>query len=124
MPIEAALDALRRDPRLSRHVVTWRHLDARPACYAPFPAALDPRLVDVLRARGVDALYTHQAAAVAAALDGSNVAVVTPAASGKTLCYNLPVLHRLLADPRARALYLFPTKALAQDQLAALQELL
>ena len=72
--------------------------------------------------RGIEALYTHQAEAVAAALTGAHVAVVTPAASGKTLCYNLPILHRLLANPGARALYLFPTKALAQDQLAELQE--
>ena len=69
------------------------------------------------------ALYTHQAEAVAATLRGQHVAVVTPAASGKTLCYNLPVLNLLLADPAARALYLFPTKALAQDQLAELREL-
>ena len=67
--------------------------------------------------------YTHQAEAIAAALLGQHTAIVTPAASGKTLCYNLPVLNRLLADPDGRALYLFPTKALAQDQLAELREL-
>ena len=78
-------------------------------------------MIDALAGRGVTALYTHQAEAVAAALCGEHVAVVTPAASGKTLCYNLPVLNHLLADPSARALYLFPTKALAQDQLAELR---
>jgi DEAD/DEAH box helicase domain-containing protein len=106
-----------------RNVTTWRRLPAQPAVYAPFPPGLDARLAAALADRGVTQLYRHQAAAVAAALRGEHVAVVTPAASGKTLCYNLPVLHRLLADPAARALYLFPTKALAQDQLAALTEL-
>ena len=101
----------------------WEITPARPARYASFPPELDPRLIDALAGRGVTALYTHQADAVAAALRGEHVAVVTPAASGKTLCYNLPVLNRLLADPSARALYLFPTKALAQDQLAELREL-
>jgi DEAD/DEAH box helicase domain-containing protein len=123
MSIQSALDALRRDPRLARNVAVWQHLPARPAVYAALPSELDAQLAGALRGRGVDALYRHQAEAVAAALDGAHVAIVTPAASGKTLCYNLPVLQRLLADPRARALYLFPTKALAQDQLAALSEL-
>ena len=91
--------------------------------YAPFPARLDPRLVDAMATRGISQLYAHQAEAVAAGLRGEHVAVVTPAASGKTLCYNLPVLNRLLADPTARALYLYPTKALAQDQLAELRAL-
>jgi DEAD/DEAH box helicase domain-containing protein len=124
MSITTALHTLRLEPRFMRNVAAWRQVPARPALYAPFPAALDGRLVAALRARGLAGLYTHQAAAVAAALRGEHVAVVTPAASGKTLCYNLPVLHRLLADPRARGLYLFPTKALAQDQLAELRELL
>lgn len=123
MSVESALEALRLNPRLMRHVARWEHIPARAARHAPFPSALDDRLAAALRGRGVEALYTHQAAAVEAALRGEHVAVVTPAASGKTLCYNLPVLHRLLTDPRARALYLFPTKALAQDQLAELRNL-
>jgi DEAD/DEAH box helicase domain-containing protein len=106
-----------------RNVAAWRRMPARAAVYAPFPTCLDPRLIAALASRGMAQLYRHQAAAVEAALRGEHVAVVTPAASGKTLCYNLPVLHRLLADPAARALYLFPTKALAQDQLAALADL-
>jgi DEAD/DEAH box helicase domain-containing protein len=123
MSVETALQALRLEPRFMRNVARWEITPARPAQYAPFPPELDPRLINALAARGVTALYTHQADAVAAALRGEHVAVVTPAASGKTLCYNLPVLNRLLADPGARALYLFPTKALAQDQLAELREL-
>jgi len=91
--------------------------------YAPFPDNVDARLRQVLGARGIEQLYTHQAAAVEHALAGRNVVVTTPTASGKTLCYNAPVLTSILKDPSARALYLFPTKALAQDQLAELHDL-
>jgi DEAD/DEAH box helicase domain-containing protein len=104
-------------------VTAVRRLPARQAQFVPFPAAVDPRLREVLRERGIDQLYTHQAAAVELALAGRHVVVTTPTASGKTLCYNAPVLNRVLADPAARALYLFPTKALAQDQLAELHGL-
>jgi len=117
-----ALYALRNDPRYARHITAWRRLEAQPARYAPDLPPLHPRLLAGLRARQVERLYTHQADAVNAVLAGRHVVVVTPTASGKTLCYNLPVLHALLSDPEARALYLFPTKALAQDQLAELQE--
>ena len=90
------------------------------AQYAPFPAALDPRLVRGLQSRGIEQLYTHQADAIEHALAGRHVVVITPTASGKTLCYNAPVLSAILQDSSSRALYLFPTKALAQDQLAEL----
>lgn len=123
MSVESALQALRLDPRFMRHIGRWVHVPARSARFAAFPAGLDRRLIEVLAARGIDRLYTHQAEAVAAGLRGEHVAVVTPAASGKTLCYNLPVFQLLLADPAARALYLYPTKALAHDQLAALRGL-
>jgi DEAD/DEAH box helicase domain-containing protein len=104
-------------------VTAVRQLAARPAEYAPFPEAIDERLRAVLRARGIEQVYTHQAAAIAHALDRRNVVITTPTASGKTLCYNAPVLNAILADPSTRALYLFPTKALAQDQLAELHEI-
>ena len=91
--------------------------------HAPWPDAVDARLRAALEARGVAELYSHQAAAVEQALAGCNVVVTTPTASGKTLCYNVPVLSRMLQDASTRALYLFPTKALAQDQLAELHEL-
>jgi len=120
MSVESALQALRLQPKFMRNVARWVHVPARSARYAPFPAGLDPRLVEAMAARGVGQLYAHQAEAVVAGLRGEHVAVITPAASGKTLCYNLPVLNRLLADPTARALYLYPTKALTQDQLAEL----
>jgi DEAD/DEAH box helicase domain-containing protein len=105
------------------HVTAVRRLEAAPASYAPFPDALDARLAAALRGRGIDQLYTHQAAALECALSGRNVVVITPTASGKTLCYNAPVLQSILQDASSRALYLFPTKALAQDQLAELHQL-
>ena len=85
--------------------------------------ATDRRLIDALARRGIDRLYTHQAESLAAVLRRENIVVVTPTASGKTLCYNLPVLQTILDDPEARALYLFPTKALAQDQMQELHAL-
>ncbi|MBN2372119.1 MAG: DEAD/DEAH box helicase, partial [Vicinamibacteria bacterium] len=97
-----------------------RLFPAQSARYAPFPDDLHPRLIEGLRARGYEQLYTHQRAAYDAAREGKDVVIVTPTASGKTLCYNLPVLDAILKDPDARALYLFPTKALSQDQLAEL----
>jgi DEAD/DEAH box helicase domain-containing protein len=104
-------------------VTAVRRQAAAPAVFAPFPDAVDPRLTNVLKDRGIDQLYTHQAAAVGHALAGRHVVITTPTASGKTLCYNAPVLSRILRDPSTRALYLFPTKALAQDQLAELHDL-
>lgn len=124
MAVEAVLDGLRRDRSFMENVAAWERLPPREARYADFPGGLVPRLIAGLRSLGTAPPFTHQAAAVEAALAGENVVVVTGTASGKTLCYNLPVLQALLSDPEARALYLFPTKALAQDQAAALVELL
>ena len=93
------------------------HQPAAEGRFAEMPATLDRRLKEALAGRGITRLYTHQAEAFDAVERGQNAVVVTPTASGKTLCYNLPVLDRLLQDPGARALYLFPTKALAEDQL-------
>jgi len=104
-------------------VTATRRLPAVAATYAPFPAAADARLVTALAARGIEQLYTHQAEAFEHVLAGRNVVTITPTASGKTLCYNGPVLDAILKDPSTRALYLFPTKALAQDQLAELHAL-
>ena len=103
-------------------ITTVRRLPALEARYAPFSEDLDARLCDILRQRGIDQLYTHQVAAIEHVLAGRHVVVTTPTASGKTLCYNAPVLSTILRDPSARALYLFPTKALAQDQLAELHD--
>src|SRR6266852_8100686 len=103
------------------HVTAVRRLSEVAAQFAAFPVALDSRLQRALNSRGISQLFTHQAESIEHALGGRNVVVTTPTASGKTLCYNAPVLHAILQDPAARALYLFPTKALAQDQLAELQ---
>ena len=104
-------------------VTAVRRIPATPATFAPFPDGLDPRLVEALASRGATQLYTHQAEAFANVAAGRNIVVTTPTASGKTLCYNLPVLDAVLKNPASRALYLFPTKALAQDQMAELHEL-
>jgi DEAD/DEAH box helicase domain-containing protein len=98
-------------------VTAIKHFPERPPKLAPFPESLDRRLIAILRARKLESLYTHQAATFDLAREGKNVVVVTPTASGKTLCYNLPILNALVQTPEARALYLFPTKALSQDQL-------
>ncbi|MCU1336030.1 MAG: box helicase domain protein [Bryobacterales bacterium] len=98
-----------------------RRQPARPGEFAEFPETLAPSLQKALVTRGIERLYTHQAEAFTHASSGRNVVIVTPTASGKTLCYNLPVLNGLLADPNARAMYLFPTKALAEDQLHEFQ---
>ncbi len=110
-------------PEADPIVTTTRRLPAVAASFAPFPEGTDPRLRGALAARGIEQLYTHQAAAFDHVLAGRNVVTITPTASGKTLCYNAPVLDAILKDPSTRALYLFPTKALAQDQLAELHTL-
>ncbi len=99
------------------------HIPAREAKFAPMPDWVRADLAAVYGEKGVGQLYSHQAAAAAAVHAGRNTVVVTPTASGKTLCYNLPVLNAVLENPDTRALYLFPTKALAQDQLAELHDL-
>lgn len=120
MSLSALLSAWHTDPNIASNIAVWRTFPARPARFAPFPDDLHPALVDALRARGISALYTHQVMAWQRAQAGQHLVVVTGTASGKTLCYNLPVLDRLLRHPQARALYLFPTKALAQDQLSGI----
>src|SRR5262245_45695975 len=125
--MQAATDELlarwRRDPRVSSNFVVVREMPARAARYADLPAAIDRRLVTGLASLGVGQLYSHQRQAIDALVAGLDVVVATPTASGKSLCYNLPVFDALLADPMARALYLYPTKALARDQIASLREL-
>src|SRR5690348_4499804 len=119
----SAHEAANRTDDPDPHVTTVRRLPPVAAEFAPFPDAMDARLARALRARGIDRFYTHQAEAIAHALAGRHVVTVTPTASGKTLCYNAPVLDAILSDSSTRALYLFPTKALAQDQLAELHSL-
>jgi DEAD/DEAH box helicase domain-containing protein len=100
-----------------------RQIPAREAKFRPVPDWVTSTLCEAYRAKGIQELYSHQAATAELVHDGKNLVVVTPTASGKTLCYNLPVLNAVLENPDTRALYLFPTKALAQDQLAELHDL-
>ena len=111
------------EPSLARGVLHHAVEPAREAVTVPFPGWLDPRIGAALDRRGIEDLYTHQAEALAAVRAGRDVCVVTPTASGKSLCYELPVLQALADDPSARALWLFPTKALGQDQVVAFREL-
>ena len=100
-----------------------RHIPAREAQFRPMPAWLTPEIRAAYAAKGIGQIYSHQASAIEMARSGRDFVVVTPTASGKTLCYNLPVLNAILENTNMRALYLFPTKALAQDQLAELHDL-
>jgi DEAD/DEAH box helicase domain-containing protein len=120
MTLERILQEFRADPHFMANVAAWRTVHAEPARTVPIPQNLDPALQRGLRTRGIRQLYTHQSNAIDAAQSGHHVVIVTPTASGKTLCYNLPIMHSVLQSSDARALYLFPTKALAQDQLAEL----
>ena len=124
MNTEQLLTYLRNDPAFAANVTHWEVLPARPAQYADYPEGFDGRLREVLTGRGVRQLYSHQRRALDLAAAGKDFVVVTPTASGKTMCYNLPVLCEVLKNSEARALYLFPTKALSSDQVAELYEVI
>ena len=121
--VHEVLDAFAARDHSGEILTAIRHFPARDAQWADFPAWVHPDLATAYAAKNIRRLYTHQAAAAEAVHAGKNVVIVTPTASGKTLCYNLPVLNEVLENPDTRALYLFPTKALAQDQLAELHDL-
>jgi len=121
--VQEALQTLTARYRADEVLTAVKHLPAREAQYRPLPEWVRPELADAYRAKGIAQLYSHQAAAAELSRAGKDFVVVTPTASGKTLCYNLPVLNAVLENPDTRALYLFPTKALAQDQLAELTDL-
>ncbi len=124
MNLDQIIDLLKSDHELKGNISHWKTFPPRPAKYADYPSGLDQRLVNTLRQRGIERLYSHQAQAIEAIQQDKDVVVVTPTASGKTLCYNIPVMDRIMKDHNARALYLFPTKALSQDQLAELYDLI
>ncbi|HVB85276.1 MAG TPA: DEAD/DEAH box helicase, partial [Candidatus Dormibacteraeota bacterium] len=121
--VQEALASLTAKHRSDEVLTAIRQIPAREAEFRPMPKWVRPELAGAYRAKGIEQLYSHQAAAAELARDGKDFVVVTPTASGKTLCYNLPVLNAVLENPDTRALYLFPTKALAQDQLAELHDL-
>ncbi|WP_088075434.1 MULTISPECIES: DEAD/DEAH box helicase [Bacillaceae] len=108
--------------RKDEHVAHWHEIKEEPAKYAPFPTLMDKKIKEALEKRGIKELYTHQASSFESVMAGKNIVAVTPTASGKTLCYNLPVVQRILNNKDSRALYLFPTKALSQDQKADMNE--
>ncbi len=124
MSLTDLLELWRSEPSIAASIQVWHEIPARQAQTVQFPNELQPAIAAALKDAGIDALYSHQAFSFETAQAGQNLVVVTGTASGKSLCYNLPVLDCLLKDDEARALYLFPTKALAQDQAASLASLL
>jgi DEAD/DEAH box helicase domain-containing protein len=124
MPVEKILNELKKYNRVSSCLTVWKHIPAKSGVYEDFPEWIEDKLVHILREKGITKLYSHQASALELIRNKNNVVVVTPTASGKTLCYNLPVLDSILKDKNSRALYLFPTKALSQDQLSELYKLI
>jgi DEAD/DEAH box helicase domain-containing protein len=116
MSLDSVLEMWRQDAEMASNFAAWVRLPAAPGRFAPVPSDLHPLVSQSLGAHGISSLYSHQAEAWEVSQQGRNLVVVTGTASGKTLCYHLPVLDGLLRDPGARALFLFPTKALAQDQ--------
>jgi len=124
MGVTSILEQWRSRNDFGRRFTAERVIPAREGSYRPFPPGVPERLRQVLAERGIDRLYSHQREAVDRIVEGESIVIVTPTASGKTLCYNLPVLTSLMENPETRALYLFPTKALAQDQYEELHSLI
>ena len=116
MPIVSLLDFWKRDPDTASNLVAWQTLPSRPAQTHPFPTDLPASVSQTLIAVGIHSLYSHQLEAWTHSRNRENIILSTGTASGKTLAYNLPVISQLISNPNARALYLFPTKALTQDQ--------
>ena len=123
MDTSAFLRYLEAQSTYGNQIVHIEHILSRQADSAELEAPLEPGLQDCLEKQGILSLYTHQAEAVNHARQGENVMVSTSSASGKSLCYNISVLQAVITEPASRAFYLFPTKALAQDQLRVLQEM-
>jgi len=122
--LQEILADLKINHKFKDNIVTWHTIESKPAQTADLPEDLHPALKKALHSRGIDKLYTHQKFAYKEILTGRSIVAVTPTASGKTLCYNLPVLQTILANSSTRALYIFPTKALAQDQKSEINEII
>jgi DEAD/DEAH box helicase domain-containing protein len=122
--VPSLVEGWQDDPGLWRNIVLHERLPAREAKYSDFPDEIAPAVYQALRARGIERLYSHQAEAFRLATSGKDLVVSTPTASGKSLCYNLPVLDALAKHAHARAMYLFPTKALSRDQEVALRAIM
>ncbi len=117
------LSRLRENPQFRDGITFWHTVEPRAPRYGDWPPGIPDDIRDAVAKRGIQHLYSHQAEAIRQVQESKNVVVVTPTASGKTLCYNVPVLAHLLKNPEARALYLFPTKALSQDQMLEVHDL-
>ena len=124
MSITRIINIWQTDPTVTANIAAWREIPASPGKFTPFPDDLHPSLRQVLQEIGIHSLYEHQSIVWQQVQSELNTVIATGTASGKSLCYNLPVLNLMLKDPDSRALYLFPTKALAQDQLSILQEII
>lgn len=124
MNLAQILDQLKTQEHFYKNITHWRVIPQKPGKYEDFPQYLNPKLISALKKKGIYSLYSHQRRALDEVMAGHDITVVTPTASGKSLCYNLPVLNTLLSDKDARAIYLFPTKALSQDQVSELMELI
>jgi DEAD/DEAH box helicase domain-containing protein len=122
--LQEILADLKINDSFKENIVTWKTLEAKEAQTVSLPDNLHTALIDSLNSKGIEKLYTHQKTAYENIMAGNSVVAVTPTASGKTLCYNLPVLQSILSNPNARALYMFPTKALAQDQKSEINEII
>lgn len=122
--IQDLLDDWKIDPDRASRIEHIHETKEKEAIYAPFPTTMHPSIQKALKSRGVQQLYIHQRQAFDAATAGKSYTTITPTASGKSLCYHLPVLQSILEDPTSRAIYLFPTKALAQDQKSDLNDLI
>lgn len=121
--VSSILEAFEHKPNLYKNIVYKKVIPPVEPKYADFPPSIPEEVIRVLKEKGIEQLYTHQARAIHAANQGKNVVVVTPTASGKTLCFNLPVIQSVLGNPESRALYIFPTKALSQDQYKELYDI-
>ena len=122
--LQEILADLKINDQYKENIVTWRTIDEKPAQTVPLPSDLHPEIIAALKSKGIDKLFTHQKSAYEKILEGQSIVAVTPTASGKTLCYNLPVLQSILSNSSSRALYMFPTKALAQDQKSEINEII
>ncbi|MDD3535729.1 MAG: DEAD/DEAH box helicase [Candidatus Cloacimonetes bacterium] len=122
--VESFISHLFADARFGENIISTHIAEARDAQYAPFPEALNPRLIQLCQCQGIEELYSHQAEAIRHILAGENVVISTGVASGKSLAFQLPILQAAMEPRASRALLLYPTKALAQDQLHKMQELI
>ncbi|MDZ5473209.1 DEAD/DEAH box helicase [Bacillus sp. 31A1R] len=122
--LQEFLKQLKIEDTFKENIVHWQTIEEKEAKTEELPNSIHEQLRKTLQNRGINQLYTHQKSAFEAVQSGKSIVAVTPTASGKTLCYNLPVLQSIVQDPRTRALYIFPTKALAQDQKSEINEII